>query len=246
MSFDSTVTSASLPTRQRALDLFLERGERVAERQRMQRLHPGQALAGRELASVREPPRDGRVEVGQGIDVLDRHIGARRQRGAARQQLPPDVGPLLHARRSNAIGHPGAVRGGMDWLHRGNDAERREARDVGGTQQLRVLDAPAQIGSTPAGALERRLVDVQHLAIGAIADGVHGELIALLDREPRHLRQRLHRRPRQPHALRLVGVRLEQPGPARAHGAIGILLDPAHGQHVVRRRRRSGSDRGWP
>jgi hypothetical protein len=68
----------------------------------------------------------------------------------------------------------------VDALHRGDHAELAEARDVGGVEVLRVLDAPAQVL-----AVRRRprtpLEDVERLAVGAVADGVHAELVAVLE-----------------------------------------------------------------
>ena len=98
---------------------------------------------------------------------------------------------------------------------------------------LRVLDAPAQVLAVLAVLLERVLVDVQHFAIGAVADGVDADLIAGLERDLRLLAHLLDRRRGQAGAVGLVRVRLEQPGAARSERAVGGDLDRAHGQHVV-------------
>ena len=45
---------------------------------------------------------------------------------------------------------------------------------------LRVLDAPAQVLLIGM-RLERPLVDIQHLAIGAVADGVNAKLKIVRD-----------------------------------------------------------------
>ncbi|MEZ5420537.1 MAG: hypothetical protein R2708_24780 [Vicinamibacterales bacterium] len=50
-----------------------------------------------------------------------------------------------------------------------------EARDVGRAQVLGVFDAPAPVLDVGMG-LECGLEDVERLAVGAVADGVHAEL----------------------------------------------------------------------
>ena len=82
--------------------------------------------------------------------------------------------------------------------------------------------------------LERLFVDVQHLAIGAVADRVDAHLIAGVERR---LRAPPHAAPpassARPDAVGLVGVRLEQPRAARSERAVAGDLDRAHRQHVV-------------
>ena len=57
-----------------------------------------------------------------------------------------------------------------------------------GAEVLRVFDAPAQILLVGVG-LECRFVDVQRFPVGAIADGMHAELVAVvLERERGGLR----------------------------------------------------------
>ena len=51
---------------------------------------------------------------------------------------------------------------------------------------LRVLDAPAQVLLSGI-RLERALEDVERLAVGAVADRVHAQLITVLDGQPRRL-----------------------------------------------------------
>ena len=65
-----------------------------------------------------------------------------------------------------------------DELHRRGDAERREARHVLGRDALRVLDPLAQAERAPVVA--RRLERVERLAVGEVADRVHGEREARL------------------------------------------------------------------
>ena len=107
--------------------------------------------------------------------------------------------------------------------------ELPEARDVGSVEVLRVLDAPAKILLVGV-RLERLLEDVQGFAIRAIADGVDAQLIAVGDREPRCLANRIHRGRVQPRAFRLVGVGFEQPRATRPERAVDLTLDGSHGE----------------
>ena len=61
----------------------------------------------------------------------------------------------------------------MAELHRGRHAERGEARQLGGVEQLGVLDALAQPERAPGvgGGLER----VERGAVGGVADRVHAD-----------------------------------------------------------------------
>src|SRR5262245_64675973 len=70
----------------------------------------------------------------------------------------------------------------MNTLHRGDDAQLAEARDIGSINMLRVLDPPTQlarIGAAREGALE----NIEHFAIGAISDSVNTKLESVLQRE---------------------------------------------------------------
>ena len=58
-------------------------------------------------------------------------------------------------------------------LHRRRDAELREARDVLRREALRVLDAMAKAERTPD--VLRRLERVERVAVGTVADRVHGD-----------------------------------------------------------------------
>src|SRR5450432_2383539 len=61
-------------------------------------------------------------------------------------------------------------------LHGSDDVELGEARDIGAGQVLRVLDTQAAV--TWAVILLDALVEIEDGAIGAIADGVDGDLQA--------------------------------------------------------------------
>ena len=60
----------------------------------------------------------------------------------------------------------------MRRLHRGEDAEFREPRNILRTQNLGVLDSPARIMC----ALQRIFVKIKNKAVGAIANGVSFDL----------------------------------------------------------------------
>ena len=82
--------------------------------------------------------------------------------------------------------------------------------------------------------VEGALEDVERLAVGAVADRVHAQLVAVLHREPRGL---LDVRDRssvfRPELIGLVGVGLEQPRAARSERAVDLLLDRAHREVAV-------------
>src|ERR1039458_3630651 len=97
-------------------------------------------------------------------------------------QFLPDVGAFLGALGAETEEDIGGVGGAMDALHGGDDAELSEARDIGGVEVLRVLDAPAEVLFIRV-CFEGVLEDVEGFAVGAVADGVDAELEAVLDGE---------------------------------------------------------------
>ena len=122
----------------------------------------------------------------------------------------------------------------MNPLHGRHHAQLPEARDVGRAQVLRVLHPPAQV--LLFGMLAKHpLVDVQHLAVGPVADGVNTELIPVLNGQLRGLADIGRVFGVQAAALRLVGVRLEQPRAARPQRAIHLPLDGADGEIIPAR-----------
>ena len=133
---------------------------------------------------VRAPlAQDGVAQPLQRVHLLDRRVGAERQPGAARVQravrvraLEP-VGPQPLGHRRVGHGHRG--------LDRGRDAELGEARDVVRMQALGVLDPRPD-------RVRHRGERVERLAVGEVADRVHGD---------RHAR-RAWRRARSPRTRR--------------------------------------------
>src|SRR3954470_12440780 len=115
------------------------------------------------------PPLEAAADACQRIELFDRRIGAV---GDNRAALPE---------RAKAIGAIGAVapetldqrtvRRRVDELHRRDDAELREARDVLRRQALRVFDPMAQAERPPH--ILRRLERVERVAVCLVADRVH-------------------------------------------------------------------------
>ena len=85
------------------------------------------------------------------------------------EQRPPRV-RAERSRVAQASWRPVHVARLMHGLHRGNDAELREARDVGVIEDLNVLDAEPMVDRRDG--FERGLVRVERDAVAAVADGV--------------------------------------------------------------------------
>ncbi len=73
----------------------------------------------------------------------------------------------------------------MDALHGGDDTELTEAWNVVAVDVLRVFNAPPKVLAVPVVLDERLFEQIQHLAVGAITNGVQAELISVIDRELR-------------------------------------------------------------
>ena len=68
----------------------------------------------------------------------------------------------------------------MNALHGGDDAQGAEARDVIGMNVLRVLDAPAKVATVGIHFGPDAFIEIEHLPVGPVADGVGGDLKAML------------------------------------------------------------------
>src|SRR2546430_12774576 len=80
----------------------------------------------------------------------------------------------------------------MRRLHRGNDSQFREARNINWVDDLRVLVAPAWLGNLPLRFRDRvqsLLVFIEDEAIGIIADGVRLHLNSFLQCLLQHWQQ---------------------------------------------------------
>ena len=182
MSRSRITKSANLPGVSEPMILFLEAGEGRPDRHRLERFLARHRLLGKPAA--RRPvvvvlARDGGVERVERIHALDREVAAVRDDDAGVEQRPPGV-RAERARVAEPRRRPVHVARLMHGLHRRNDAELREARDVGVVEDLHVLDAKAMIDRRHG--LERRFVRVERDAVAAIADRVRRDLEAVLER----------------------------------------------------------------
>ena len=121
----------------------------------------------------------------------------------------------------------------MDALHGGDDAQAAEARDVFGGDVLRVLDAPAQVIAGDARLGPDALIEIEHLAVGAVADGVGVHLKAMLQGDAGGFLDHPQWLEHQAGTVRQVGIGGEQPSAVGAEGTVDLPLDGAHGQEVV-------------
>ena len=119
----------------------------------------------------------------------------------------------------------------MDGLHGGDDAELSEAGDVRGRQVLGMLDAEADVLLVRMG-FDRLLEDIEHLAVGPVADGVDAELIAVFDGDAGRFPEIGDRIGVQPGRRRQVRIGLQEPGPVGAQGAVDEPLDGMDAQMV--------------
>ena len=151
---------------------------------------------------------------------------------AAAPQRLPHVGALARAGLADALRDPRHVRRGMRRLHRGDDVERGEPRDVAGAQDLRMLVAHAQRAAARHLALQL-LEQVQDGGVGAIADRVDAGLVAGAHGGQR-LRVQIGRgRHQQAARAGFVAVRLVQRRAARPERAVGDELHGAHREQMA-------------
>src|SRR5437762_3131445 len=111
----------------------------------------------------------------------------------------------------------------MRRLHRRNHAQPGETWDVLRTDHLRVLDAEAMICRRKCG--QCRFESVEHYAVSAITDSVDVDLESVSQRPICPGANVLGSRDEQSGVGRLVAVRCQKPGAARAERAVGVALD---------------------
>ena len=116
----------------------------------------------------------------------------------------------------------------MAGLHGGDDAKLLEARNVGGVDDLGVLDAIAR-GAGNAGLR----IGVEGHGGGLVADGVEAKLEACLRALDGHLVQLRLRVLGQARVAGIVGVRRLQGGGSRAERAIHEALQEAGVKHGI-------------
>ena len=193
------------------------------------------------LEPVERATRDGGVELDARVAALHRRVGAAGHDRPRVDEALPGIG-ALQARVAQALGREIEVADGVARLHRGNDPEFGEARNVGGTDDLGVLDAPARRIDRALGRRHRRerfLVPVERQVIAAIADGVGGDLDAALE-------VRLHHRQgigflhlQEAGVARRIRIGFEQGRAARSQRAVHEELHHARDHPPVRRRMRT-------
>ena len=75
--------------------------------------------------------------------------------------------------------------------------------------------------------------DIQHLPVGAVADGMNTKLEAVLAAGLRHARNSVERGGILTHKTRLIIIRREQPGPIGTERTIEVAFDRAAGKVLV-------------
>ena len=232
-SAENTLKSASLPASMRAALLLLERGIGRVPRQDRERLLARQALVEPPVGAreaLERAARDGRIELDARVARLDRRIRAAGDHRARIEELAPGVGA------ADALGpeprrREQHVADGVRGLHRGDDAELREARDVGVRDDLGVLDAEARIGDGTLGGRHRGeslLVLVERDAVAAVADGVGLDLDAAPQARDRDAQDLLGRRHVEAAVARRIAVGRIERRAAAAERAVHVELDRAH------------------
>ena len=200
-----------------------EAGERLLQGQRLFRAPPARGLV------VAVLPGDSCVQAPERVHGLDREVGAERDAGAALLQRPPGVGAQQPVCAHAGFGHR-LVGRGVGGLHRGDDLQLGEARDVGGVDQLGVLDPVAEAVAISGADFGEA---VERLAVGGVADGVDGHLVAEeIGAAEQVLLLGVVDEAETPGAG-FVAVGLEEPGAAAAECAVGVELDAPEREALV-------------
>ena len=119
----------------------------------------------------------------------------------------------------------------MDRLHRRDDVQLREAGDVIRVQDLRVLDAVAQM--QPLASPAARLQHIQHHAVGPVADRVRDHRQPRIRGPADNIRHLLGAGDRYAEIARFAIVGSQHPGRARPERAIAEHLHPADAQEFI-------------
>src|SRR5690606_31032474 len=117
------------------------------------------------------------------VDGFNRHVGAVTDDRARLDQVAPRVGRDSGTLLAKSRRYPRPVGRAVNALHRGYHAQLRETRHIGRIEMLRMLDSPAKALAAHVRRLPYALVQVEHLAIGAVADRVRVHLEAMLHGE---------------------------------------------------------------
>ena len=163
--------------------VLLKRRVGRIQRHRAECLLAGQALFQVPVVvrkSIEGAARHGGIELDHGLAALHRGVGSGGQDRPRTQQRLPGIG-AGQPRRPEPLRRKIQITDRMRRLHRGDDPQFREARDVRGVEHLRMLDAPARLGHRPLGrrhCRQRLLIEIEHQPVAPVADGVGLDLDA--------------------------------------------------------------------
>ncbi|KKW10571.1 MAG: hypothetical protein UY48_C0034G0001, partial [Candidatus Gottesmanbacteria bacterium GW2011_GWB1_49_7] len=222
----------------RSFFVFLEGGVRSLDGIRAQRLQTGHRLfrmGPRKGAAVEGLARHGGVEVRDGIGRLHGNVGAVGHVGPRTQQVLPHVGVLCDPFFAQPVDGPGNVGAEVDALHDGDDAELGEPPLVGGVDVLGMLDAEPGVGRRYGVGRKGRLVLVEDLAVGPIADGVCTDLEPRGQRLAAVLTDEFGGHHDLAGVLGVVLVGVKEPRAPGTQGSVGKQLYRADGQKAAAR-----------
>src|SRR6266568_869481 len=138
------------------------------------------------------------IESAKRRDGFDRIIGAKGQRNAGVEKCLPRIG-VRSSLRAEAVHCPIHIGEQVVGLHAGDDAESGEAGNVGGIDNLRVLDA---IPRCRRDSFLR--IGVKRHRSSLVADGMKAQLESGLSTLERHCIQLFLRELRQPSVARII------------------------------------------
>src|SRR5882724_2088382 len=179
--------------------------------------------------------RDGGVKLDHRFAAFDRCV---RSPGNDYAGLNKTV-PRIRARQTfdpQTRGRKMQIADRMRSLHRRNDSQLLEPRNVQWIHNLRMLDAPARIGNL---ALRRRngfqsfLVLVENKAITPVADCMRFTLNAFSQSLFEYWQEIFFFDGQEAGCFGSVGIRFEQGRAARTKRAVRIKLQRAHGQAIA-------------
>ncbi len=201
-----------------------EAAERLFQRHRLVRVPAGHWLALRILA------RDGGVQAEERVRCFDREVRAAGDTRTLVQEGAPRISALDALGADAGFGHV-FIRRRVGRLHRRDDADRLEARDVARLHDLRVLDAVTLRAALGCG--DFFLVDVEDLLVAGVANRMHVDLVTAAHRLRHHGVHLPALEEQQAVRMRVIAVRLDQRRAAAAQRAVRIQLDGAQCVHAV-------------
>src|SRR5260370_20390979 len=191
--------------------------------------HPLLGLPAR-VRTLARPPRDRRVDAGDGARVFPREVRAAGDARARAEQRAPRV-RAAQALGAEALGRPAHLGRAVCRLHAREHAEPGEARDVALGQDLRVLDPRAE--ALRLAGSENLLKGVEGERVRAVADRVDADLEAAGRRLAGEAVELVRRDQQEPAVVRVVAVARVQRGAARAERAVEPELQRADDEPPV-------------